>query len=423
MRLKKKWSFVLAAFLRGAGALSMMLLYLVTARIYDVGTAGKIFISLTIATIAIPVSLVGLSSFATKNISKLNDVSEKFRIAKTIIVSAIFFASLATSTLVLISNFFDIGIPIYVVLGAFLVSPISAVIGYIFQGLGRYNSSLFILTICNNFILTLTMLASYYFIGSTQFESFASLYLGSTIATLLIALSLLAFSFYSHRQGLDRDFSAVNADNFHESLRLWLVMLLVTANAWLPSIAFYLNGTPDDYAYFSTSERLANAINFPLIVSSFVLAPIAANLFFDHKVNELKQQFVLATRLAFAAAIIPTLLFLVFPSFFLSFFGSKYAEFPMYLIVMSLGQIFNVATGSVNTLLNMCGAERKLMVSIFCGIVMQVLTIVVLQNHFQALSYAFAYSFGLVTQNLIASYYLYQLVGFTSFAAFKPRRR
>lgn len=224
MRLKKKWSFVLAAFLRGAGALSMMLLYLVTARLYDVGTAGKFFISLTVATIAIPVNLVGLSSFATKNISKLNDASEKSRITKKIFVSSTFFANLLTSTFVLISKFFGIRAPAYVLIGELLIIPTCSFIRYVFHEIENYNAALSRLTRCSNFTLILTMTSYYHFAFSKSFENFAHLYLGSTLETLDITVTVLEFSFYSHRQGVDCDVLAVNANNVHAPLRMSLAI-------------------------------------------------------------------------------------------------------------------------------------------------------------------------------------------------------
>jgi len=59
-----------------------------------------------------------------------------------------------------------------------------------------------------------------------------------------------------------------------------------------------------------------------------------------------------------AAALIPVLICTLFPVFVLNFFGEEFVAAAPLLVVLSLGQLINVATGSVGFLLLMSGHEK-----------------------------------------------------------------
>lgn len=121
---------------------------------------------------------------------------------------------------------------------------------------------------------------------------------------------------------------------------------------------FFLSDS--DLGLFKVAERTGLLVGFILIVINAVLPPRFAALYAQGKIRELV---LLARNGAFCGAILasPLLVLCVFfPDLVLGCYGDDFTEAAFCLQIISLAQMFNVATGSISYLLCMTGGESVL---------------------------------------------------------------
>jgi O-antigen/teichoic acid export membrane protein len=412
---------------RGLGAVSILILYFVVAKLYSSHDASYIFLLCTISALATPILMLGLNTHLVKKVASAKTQAD----AGLVMLSAIRryasvagpIAAVALSSGAIACYFGLVPLPSLLSISAiFFVIPASSLVAYYFQGQGSYSLSIFILNICNNaflcgaFALHAAVSREH---GQTDTDI---LFFLAAVATACLAVSLLALrkevrdALFSKEQMSDAESKAQNS----EIKTFWLVLVFINVNTWLPQLAFYLFGAGSDYAYYSVSERTANAINFFSIVSNFFIAPVAAQLYSAGKTADLRTKFTNVTRSMTAAALPVTLGLVLFPGWVLSQFGPGYAGAEELLIVMCIAQFFNVATGSLNTLLNMTGSQKELLRTILIALAVEVMTMAALAPFWGGLGFALAYAAAIVTQNTLAAIYVDRKLGISMAAVFLP---
>lgn len=113
-----------------------------------------------------------------------------------------------------------------------------------------------------------------------------------------------------------------------------------------------------DVGLYSVALRIALLTSFFLQITNSTIAPKTASLFAQKKFNELEKMVKRITAGLSIIGIIPFAIYYVWGREILSIWGSEFENAYYILIVLSIGQFFNIATGSVSTILNMCGYER-----------------------------------------------------------------
>ncbi|MDJ0594373.1 MAG: flippase [Pleurocapsa sp. MO_226.B13] len=114
--------------------------------------------------------------------------------------------------------------------------------------------------------------------------------------------------------------------------------------------------------YFAVS-RGAQLIDFVTNAANNVLGPNIASLYAEGKSEQIQRILIKSSRTVSLASL-PIIIGLVFlGSWYLSLFGSEFTQGTKALIILCVGQIVNVVTGSVGLLLNMTGNERYTSIS------------------------------------------------------------
>lgn len=110
-------------------------------------------------------------------------------------------------------------------------------------------------------------------------------------------------------------------------------------------------------AAFQTAATMA------LIVGAFdtSLGPIMSRAWSQQDKERMKDSYQGVSRLSIMAALPIFCCLIVFPSEILGIFGSEFTRGSAALMVLALGQVFNTATGSANTVLLMSGQSRLVM--------------------------------------------------------------
>jgi O-antigen/teichoic acid export membrane protein len=142
---------------------------------------------------------------------------------------------------------------------------------------------------------------------------------------------------------------------------------------WISSLAFLLLNQADifmlgtlrseqEVAVYGIALRLAQLISVPLFMFNAVLPPIIAKLYIQGEKKQLERVLRIAASLAFIFSVLCTILFMVFGGDLLTLlFGKTYVQAYWLLIILSIGQVVNVATGSCGMLLMMSGYHRQYM--------------------------------------------------------------
>lgn len=414
-------AFLALAVVRGLGAASILVLYLIAAHTYTPEVSGHLFFLITLSTMAMPAMLTGLNTFAVKRGSVLEGTEAK----KPFVVSllwvfvkyAVGLAAVAvTGTLGwAIFTGADVSI-VLIVFSVVFTIPLFSLIGSLLQADKRYNQAIFVLNIANYIILSLLILFCALTLDTTRWTAAQShlIFAVAAALTLLCSIALLMRHYRLSRAEMTSLRSAykLSAPEQKQRRGFWAVLVLININIWLPQITYYAMGARADYAYFSVAERLANAINFFVVISNFFLAPIISELYHKNKIEELKEYAAKVTRII-TVCCLPVAAVMIFGAHWvLLAFGHRYVAGATYLAIMTGAQLFNVAMGSVNPILNMTGSEGLLIRSILIAFVLEFICLVTLAPLFGGLGYAIAYAVNLVTQTSIAAVMVRRTIGF-----------
>ncbi len=114
--------------------------------------------------------------------------------------------------------------------------------------------------------------------------------------------------------------------------------------------------------YFAVS-RGAQLIDFVTNAANNVLGPNIASLYAEGKSEQIQRILIKSSRTVSLTSLPIIIGLVVFGSWYLSLFGSEFSQGTKALIILCVGQIVNVVTGSVGLLLNMTGNERYTSIS------------------------------------------------------------
>jgi O-antigen/teichoic acid export membrane protein len=116
--------------------------------------------------------------------------------------------------------------------------------------------------------------------------------------------------------------------------------------------------TASDVGIYTAAARTALLTRFLLLANSSVAAPRFAALHAAKDTDGVATLAVRSTLLTTVSSVPLLLIFVVFPENILSLFGPQFEAGAQALIILSVGQFVNAATGPVGYLLNMSGFHR-----------------------------------------------------------------
>ncbi len=162
-----------------------------------------------------------------------------------------------------------------------------------------------------------------------------------------------------------------------------------------------MNGS-ESAGLYSVAQRGALLVAFPLAAVSTAIAPTAARLWAAHDPQRLQRMARHSARGALIACLPLVGIYLLFGQEILTvFFGPEFAAASAALAILALGQLANVATGPVATLLVMTGHERNAVVGIAVGAVLNIVLAVALIPSLDTAGAALAAAIGIAISNVI----------------------
>jgi O-antigen/teichoic acid export membrane protein len=216
----------------------------------------------------------------------------------------------------------------------------------------------------------------------------------SRIFMVLIVLMLWKQTFRSKIKG---------GFNLKPMFKMAKPMLLVSGTGVLASNADTLMlgvlGSFKDVGIYSVAAQLALLTSLFLQVSNAAISPKLASLFNESKISEMRVMVQRVTKGLGIVALLFALCFVLFGQWLLGFWGAEFQGAYLVLVVLSIGQFFNIATGCSGLLLVMCGFEKiegYISISaLFLNIILNVLLI----KNYGALGAALATSITITLMN------------------------
>jgi O-antigen/teichoic acid export membrane protein len=152
---------------------------------------------------------------------------------------------------------------------------------------------------------------------------------------------------------------------------------------------------------FTVAMRGTQLITLLLVSVNTALAPSLAQLHAEGDRQRTEQLVTQSALLMTGLALPMALFFLVGGRWFLGWFGAEFRDGYATLLILTIGQLFNVATGSVNILLIMTNRDRIAMLSAGVGLILHVLCGVLLIPRWGAEGAAAARSLSIVALNVL----------------------
>ncbi|ETN95797.1 flippase [Zhouia amylolytica] len=143
----------------------------------------------------------------------------------------------------------------------------------------------------------------------------------------------------------------------------------------------WLSGTRD-VGLYSVASRVALLTVFFLQVTNSALSPKLAALYAGNEIEEMNKMVQKVTLGLWVIGLLPLIFFFVFGTDVLSLWGHEFKEGYLILVVLSIGQFVNIATGASGLILMMCGYEKlHAYISILSVILNIILNYILIQSY------------------------------------------
>tara|TARA_B100000674_G_C37893930_1_gene940345 strand:- start:838 stop:1659 length:822 start_codon:yes stop_codon:yes gene_type:complete len=109
---------------------------------------------------------------------------------------------------------------------------------------------------------------------------------------------------------------------------------------------------------YNVALKISMIVNISLFAINSIVAPKFSELFSNNQMDEFRKTVYNSTRLIFFTSLPFVLLFVFFPTFFLSFFGEKFIFGKWALIFLTITQLINSMCGSTGYIMQMTGKEK-----------------------------------------------------------------
>jgi O-antigen/teichoic acid export membrane protein len=193
--------------------------------------------------------------------------------------------------------------------------------------------------------------------------------------------------------------------NFKPMLKMAKPLFLVSGTGVIASnadvIMLGVLGTFKDVGIYSVAVQVALLTSLFLQVSNAAISPKLASLFHDSNFSKMQLMVQRVTKgLSFIG-----LLFVVFVvllgQWLLGFWGAEFQEAYWVLVILTIGQFFNIATGCSGMLLVMCGFEKIHGYISLLSVMLNIILNVTLITKYGALGAAIATAITVILENIV----------------------
>ena len=129
---------------------------------------------------------------------------------------------------------------------------------------------------------------------------------------------------------------------------------------------------PETVAIYSAVLQGMNYITIPLLSTNTLLAAQIAKLYAAGELVQLEQMLIQSARIVVGLSSLAMVVMISFSQTYFNLFGDSYSSGRLTLVLLCVGQLVNVTTGSVGVVLNMTGHEYSMMLSVGLSVLLNI---------------------------------------------------
>lgn len=331
-----------------------------------IGAEGLGIISLanTIASLLIVITLFGFNNVIIKNIA-ISDSNRDWRTISENIYTSIYFNGILALLIALVGvllvpylveEIFDIPdlkIPLLIATVMIIPQTFSRIFASGLNGLRKIWQGNLVNEVLSIWIVGLGLIIFYFFKIKITLINTAIIY---AVAKLIVFF--VTFFYWKSVFNYKGEKSLILKPMLKKALPLLLVTgaSIIASSTDVLMLGWLTNAK--EVGLYSIAAKLSLLMSLFLQVSNSAISPKLASLFALKNITELE---VLIKRVTSGLIIIGILFlgnFIFFGDFLLSFWGNEFKEAYYVLIILSVGQFFNISSGCAGLLLVMCGFEK-----------------------------------------------------------------
>lgn len=394
------------------------ILTLVIARLLGAAEAGNYFLVLSVVALSAVLVRTGFDQLVTREVSSLSVNGEWHQINSlySSVICWVIFTSVFVAIFLFVSgawladNIFKkpelSAVWKWLVWG---VIPFSLYFlhGQFFQGIKQMPSFMF----AQGLGLSLLLLLFIAIIWLSQIVLTASLLAVLYVIASFLVLLILVIVWWE-KPGVYLASVTSLSKLMRSALTLWGIQAANQVLQWAALIALGAWTTSADVATFAVAHRTALLTSIVLMAVNSIAAPKFAAQYNQNDMLGLHQVAIWSARLMLVICLPVVGFLMMFPELVMGLFGSEFVAGSTVLMVLALGQLVNVTTGSVGFLLSMTGHERELLKSTVIAAVLMLVLCAWLIPAYGMMGAAVAQAVSLSFQMFISSWFVKRALGF-----------
>jgi O-antigen/teichoic acid export membrane protein len=406
------------------------------ARLLGAEKTGIYFLALTFTTTGMILSRVGLDNFLLRSISKLTDQKDLSKISlicRRSIEIAVYASIFYSLTIIVSADWISKNIftqpqltnPLRIMAFSILPGSLLALYGEMLKAVREIERSTFVQVIGMP-IFCLSLGGPLIYSGSIEGASIA--YVFASISVCLISLKFWQGSDFFSKKPILKDASENLSTRKNFSTRsilkdsfpfFWIALLSLLMNS-VDTILLGIWVDAKVVGIYGIITRISTLCIFILVAVNSVFAPEFASLYARKDIISLEKLVQKATRIMIVLTLPIFISIFAFSSQILSFFGADYISGASALIIVTIGQFINVATGSVGCILMMTGHEKLMQHNVIFSLILNVGLNIFLIPRYGLNGAAISSSISLILMNLVSAALVHKKLSILTFPVYVP---
>jgi len=416
---------LVALVLRVTGAALGLGFNILLAKACGAGGTGVYFLALTVISVATIFGRVGLDSALVRYIAS-NSASSNWKAIKGIysqgVKIVLVFSSLSTLAVFFLAPLLakqlfhkpELSEPLRWMSLSIIPTSFLMINSAVLRGLKKIKYSVFVANVC----VPLFSIVGLYLWGKSGGINRAILaYVFGTLVTTFAGAALWRAT---ARKASNVIGSFAGSDLLKSGIPLFMVASLSLMTGWISTFALGIWGTKEQIGIFGQASRVSAVISLVLLAVNGIAGPKIAALYKQGDLitlDSMARKSNLMMLLVSGPLMVP---FLILPGFFMGMFGPEFRAGSTELVILSLGQFVNVATGSVSLLLVMSGNEKSVRdIGLWSTLLSLGLNLALVPSY-GSLGAAVATSFCMIFQNIMGLMLVHSKLGIWTLPLF-PR--
>lgn len=403
-------------FLRGLAGIIALLLNVTLARVLGADGAGLYILSISIVAVVIILGAFGLDRVLLRKVAAHASSGEwatVFGFHRTIfsfsLCSSVFMGFLLLASSPVLAMLFN-NDGLRKLLLTLSLATLPMVVLYInadaIKGLKFINTGLFFKSISVPLISIILLIL----VDQLQtIEGAVIAYLIAAGVSAVFAVSVWLFLTRRHRSPAARGPSPKEV--LSRGSPLLILALVVNLQGTIPVFFLGIWSDPADIAYFYAAIKTALVIGMLIQAVNAYYEPRFAETFHKKDFEKLERMARQAVKIPFFLASPVLCLIMFFPELISFAFGDEFIAAAPLLMIMAIGQFFNVITGPVIPLLTMSEFSNKARDITIFGVLVSVGFYVVLIPKFGVVGASIAHTIGLILKNLVGVWMIKEKLG------------